>query len=100
MGEEHGIEKRVVTLAEQHGWFVRKVQFTGVRGAQDRLFLKDGRHVWMEFKKRGAEAQALQSSNMREMAAQGAEVYVVDGIGKACAILEIPFKVDPLRPHL
>lgn len=100
MGEENVTEKRVVKLAEADGWFVRKVQFQGRRGAQDRVFVKMGRTVWIEFKKRGAEAQALQSGNMAEMKAHGAECYVVDSIGKACAILNIPFKVDPLRPHL
>lgn len=99
MGEETGIEKTIVKLAEADGWFVRKFQFQGRRGGQDRVFIKDGRHVWIEVKKRGVEAAALQSGNMREMLAHGAECHVIDGVGKACAILGIPFKVDPLRPH-
>lgn len=104
MSEKHHIEKVVCDLAEAHGWFVRKVAWAGRRNAPDRIFAKregtENRQVWIEFKDRGKSARSTQSSEHREMAAAGMDVHVCDSIRSACAILNLPFTPDPLRPHL
>jgi Holliday junction resolvase len=96
---ENQIEKSVVALAEKAGWFVRKLEWQGNRNAPDRIFIKGGRVVFIEFKDRGEEARLTQEDEIADMVAHGAEVHVCDGIGKACRVLGIPFVVDPLRPH-
>lgn len=70
------VEKTVCNRAEKQGWYVRKVQWVGRRGAPDRLFIKDGRHVWIEFKDYGKDARANQESEHEKLRKAGAEVYV------------------------
>ena len=47
---EYYIEDNVVAAAEADGWFSRKLQWVGRDGAPDRLFVKLGRVVFIEFK--------------------------------------------------
>lgn len=96
---ENQIEKSVVALAEKAGWFVRKLEWQGNRNAPDRIFIKNGRIVFIEFKDRGEPARPAQADEIQDMYDHGAEVYVCDSVGKACRALRIPFVVDPLRPH-
>jgi hypothetical protein len=99
---EKSIEKTVVGLAEQAGYFVRKVQWPGINGAPDRVFIRGGVHIWIEFKDRGKTQTGLallQGRNRKAMAEAGVEVHVVDSVRKACAILSLPYTIDPLRPH-
>ena len=99
---EKSIEKTVCDLAEAAGYFVRKVKWPGVDGAPDRLFIRNGLHVWIEFKDRGKRETGLailQKRNREKMQAAGAEVHVVDSVRKACIILNLPSTFDPLRPH-
>jgi hypothetical protein len=101
VSEKKDIEDKVVELAEADGWFVRKVSWLGRRRAPDRVFIKGGRVVWIEFKDRGvSKARVDQEGEHAEMIAAGAEVYVSNSIRHACTVLGLPFKPDPLRPHL
>jgi hypothetical protein len=88
MGEDV-IEGTVCGKAEKCGWLVRKVMWPGRRGATDRLFLKDGRHVWIEFKDFGEDPSALQSNEIKRFREHGAEVYVVDNVRAGLRILGI-----------
>jgi len=84
---EYQYEKTVVECAEDDGWYVKKITFQGVRGGPDRVFIKGGRTVWIEFKDWGKDADPLQAKVHREMRAAGAEVYVCDRPSKALKIL-------------
>lgn len=86
---EASVELTVVMKAEKAGWFVRKNAWLGRRGGQDRVFIKDGRTVWIEFKDTGKEEQALQRRNREKMQAAGAECHVVDNIADGLRILGI-----------
>lgn len=86
MVEAH-VETYVVAQAEAAGWFVRKLKWQGQDGAQDRFFLKDGRHVFIEFKDLGEPERPLQAANRKEMEAQGAECYVIDNISEGMKVL-------------
>lgn len=99
MSERKQIQEKVEKLAEADGQFFRRVSWTGKRRAPDNVFVKDGRTVWIEFKDRGKAARSDQDTEHQEMIEAGAEVYVVDSIWRACEILGIPWKRDPLRPH-
>lgn len=75
---ESYIEGKVIEAAKKNGWFHRKVKWRNSRDAPDDLFIKDGRHVWVEFKSPGEPPRKAQLDEHEEMRKYGAEVYVVD----------------------
>lgn len=84
---EKAVESPVCVRAERAGWFVRKVGWLGRIGAPDRVFIKGGRTVWIEFKDGGKEARLSQQLEHDRMRAAGAEVYVCDNVSDALRIL-------------
>ena len=86
---EKGVEMPVVVRAEKAGWFVRKVQWPGRIGAPDRVFIKDGRVVWIEFKDAGKRPRKSQELEHDRMKAAGAEIYWCDNVLEALQILGI-----------
>jgi len=84
---EKAVEMPVVVRAEKAGWFVRKVQWPNRVGAPDRVFIKDARTVWIEFKDRGQVPRLSQTMEHDRMRAAGAEVHVCDTASEALAIL-------------
>ena len=86
---EKGVEMPVVRRAEKAGWFVRKLAWPGRIGAPDRVFIKDGRVVWIEFKDAGKRPRKSQELEHDRMKAAGAEVYWCDNVIEALQILGI-----------
>ena len=86
-GPEDIIESTVCNKAEAVGWLCRKVSWPGRRAAMDRLFVKEGRHVWIEFKAPGEDAEPLQSREHKRFRAAGAEVYVIDNVAAGLKVL-------------
>lgn len=84
---EKAVESPVVVRAERAGWFCRKVSWPNRIGAPDRVFIKGGRVVWIEFKDDGKEARLSQQLEHDRMRAAGAEVYVCDNVSDALRIL-------------
>jgi len=89
MVTEAEIEKPTVALATMHGWFVRKVEWPGRRGAPDRVFIKDGRVVWIEFKSPTGKPTKQQLLEIRRMREAGAEVHICNSLEDARGILGI-----------
>lgn len=84
---ENVIELTIVNLAEKDGWFQRKLEWVGRRGAPDRFFAKAGRVVLIEFKDTGKEPGLLQQREHQQLLAAGVEVHVCDSIAKAKRVL-------------
>lgn len=84
---ESTIERSVCGIAEKQGWLVRKVQWLGRRGAPDRLFMKGGRAVLIEFKRETKEPTTQQSREIKRLKNAGMEVYACDSIELGCEIL-------------
>lgn len=86
---EYAIEAPVCHVAELDGWHVRKLQYPGRKGAPDRLFLKGGRVVFIEFKRPGKipKGETLQTRERQRILDHGGEAYFVDSIELACEIL-------------
>lgn len=77
--EKADVELPVIDFAKRNGWFyVRKVKWIGKVGAPDRLFVKNGRHIWVEFKAPGGPLRPTQEREHRRMRRHGMEVYVID----------------------
>lgn len=87
---EINVESPCVALAERNGWWQRKVRWVGRKAAPDRVFVKGGRTIWIEFKRPGTPgARLLQELEHDEMREFGAEVYVVDSMRDFCDVMGI-----------
>lgn len=81
---EHVIETKAKKFARANGWrFVRKVRWIGRRAAPDDLFVKKGRHVWVEFKRPGEKPRPGQDREIARMRKAGMEVHVIDNLDDA-----------------
>jgi len=88
-GPEDVVETTVCNKAERAGWLARKVAWPGRKSAMDHVFAKDGRIVWIEFKRRGVEPEVLQRREINRWLKAGAEVYVIDNIHDGLKVLGI-----------
>lgn len=87
MTREIEIERPACDFAETRGWWESKFVSTNKRGVPDRIFIRRGRVVFIEFKRPGEDATPQQQKRHREMRAHGAEVHVVDSLSEAKLIL-------------
>lgn len=86
---ERQIEKKACELAKAAGWLPFKFVSPAQRGVPDRIFIKDGRIVFIEFKAPGAKPTKLQWRMIERLIAQGCEVHVCDSVESACDALGI-----------
>ena len=80
---ESYIEKKACEIATKHGWLTRKLKFIGRDGAPDRMFIRDGRVLFVEFKAPGKVPRPEQEHEIHALKTFGALVAVVDSIGFA-----------------
>lgn len=74
---ESKIEKTSRLIAEKHGWFQVKIEKASINGFPDRLFIKNGRTVYVEFKNDNGRLRPEQDRVITQMREHGAEVYVI-----------------------
>ena len=79
-GPEATIERAVNFVARRTGWTVRKLITEGNKGAPDRMYMREGRIVFIEFKAPGEAAEPKQKIEHRRYRKNGFEVYVVDSV--------------------
>lgn len=77
---ESTIERKVCAAAKKAGWLVRKVSCPGHRGFPDRMFVKEGYVVLVEFKRPGGKPRANQLHEHRLLARAGLDVRVIDDV--------------------
>ena len=77
---ERDIEHKVTDIAKKKGWLTFKFVSPAQRGVPDRIFMKDGRIVFIEFKAPGKKPTELQDHIMRKMVDAGCEVHVCDSV--------------------
>lgn len=77
---ERDIEERVCRYARENGWWVRKFTSPGRRSAPDRIFAREGKVIFIEFKAPGKKPTPLQEQEHRRMRAAGLTVYVIDDV--------------------
>lgn len=86
--QERYIEKKVCEYAAKLGWLHRKLQWVGRHGAPDRVFMRLGKIVFVEFKqwkKKPTENQALEHERLRNA---GMDVYVIDSIEAGMELMD------------
>jgi len=77
---ESYIEKKCCRMAATRGWLVRKLVFPGRSGAPDRMMLKSGVIVLVEFKRPGEGPRLLQQREINRLRKAGANVIVADSV--------------------
>lgn len=87
MANEKKIERTACRIAAASGWKVKKIVTPGRRGSFDRLFIKEGRHVWIEFKDPAGKPSKLQLVEYGDLIAHGAEAHFCDNLEDAREIL-------------
>jgi len=85
---ESSIEKTIVARAKARGWWSCKFTSPAMAGVPDRMFIRDGRVVYIEIKRPGNKPTPLQAKRMADMRTHGAEVHWVDSVEAADAILQ------------
>jgi len=88
MARESVLESKSIDLAEKRGWWYRKLKWIGRRGAPDRLFVRKGVVIFVEFKAYGKEPTIQQSREHKRMRDQGLRVEVIDNIDDAWVIFK------------
>lgn len=89
MIRERDIEKKACELAKAAGWLVFKFVSPAQRGVPDRIFIRAGEIVFIEFKAPGARPTKLQRRMIERLCVQGCTVHVCDSVESACDALGI-----------
>jgi G:T-mismatch repair DNA endonuclease (very short patch repair protein) len=77
---ESEIEKRVCAYAKQNQWLAYKFVSPNNRGVPDRIFIRQGVMMFIEFKAPGKVPTKLQYKVMSRIEDEGFRVYVVDSV--------------------
>lgn len=99
---EFNLQESALVYGTEHGWYARRVRWGGRRGAPDTVFIKDGRHVWIEFKREDGEGEVAvaQSRESKRLQQHGAESYIVDSWDDFIRILNGPLQETNTRTKL
>lgn len=76
------IENLCKVWAENNDWLTYKFTSPSNRSVPDRVFVKDGRFVFVEFKAPGKKPTKLQQRTIDKIREKGAEVLVIDDVEK------------------
>jgi hypothetical protein len=85
---EKTIEKKTTDKAKALGWWACKLTSPSFAGIPDRMFIRNGRVVFIEFKRQGEKPRKLQEIVIRDMRFHGAEVYVIDSVEAGFELFE------------
>lgn len=80
---ESYIESQSTKFAKANGWLSYKWVSPGNAGVPDRIFIKAGRVVFVEFKAAGQKPRPLQVLHGNRLMSQGCEVHYIDSIAQA-----------------
>ena len=75
---KYAIQKKIIDWLRTHGWFVIKFNDRFHHGIPDAYALKEGRSVWLEFKRPGAKTTKLQDYTIKQIRDHEGEVYVLE----------------------
>ena len=88
MPTESCIEQKVCQYAKSKGWLVYKFTSPNNRGVPDRLLLKDGKTVFIEFKAPGKKPSRLQDFVINQIRKQNFNVFVVDNLEEGRLLID------------
>ncbi len=88
MPSERKIEAAVCGYARSLGWLVFKWVSPNERGVPDRIFMKDSRIIFIEFKAPGKDLSPLQAIRRVQIQQHGFDVLVVNDIDKGRQLID------------
>lgn len=74
------IEKNATKWAKDNGWLSYKFTSPGCMSVPDRIYMKEGRIIFVEFKAPGKQPSKLQGRTIERMRNAGCTVLVIDDI--------------------
>jgi hypothetical protein len=77
---ESKIEKAVNTYARKRGWLTYKWSSANCRGVPDRIYIRDGVIIMVEYKSPGRKLTPLQAYVHQQLTDAGCTVYVINNI--------------------
>jgi len=77
--KESSLEAKAIKLAKENGWLTYKFT-SSERGVPDRVFIKDGLTVFVEFKKKGEKLKELQKYQQKKILDQRVPALCFDNI--------------------
>jgi Holliday junction resolvase len=77
---ESDIEKKCSQLSKNAGFITYKFVSPNNKAVPDRIFIKGGNVLFVEFKQKGKEPTKLQYKVISEMCLAGAKVFVIEDI--------------------
>lgn len=89
MIRERDIEKKACDIAKKAGWLTYKFVSPSQRGVPDRIFIRQGVIVFVEFKAPGKKPTALQYQTITKLRLSGMTVHVCDSIESFCDALNL-----------
>lgn len=87
MTREIEIEQPACDFAKNRGWFEAKIASSNKNGMPDRIFIRRGQVMFIEFKRPGEDASPQQKRRHREIRKHGIPVHVCDNLEEARELL-------------
>lgn len=84
---EKQLERKCCQWAESQGWLALKLVSPNNRGVPDRMFLLNGKTVFVEFKKPGGKIRSEQRRWIEKLLARNFEAHIIDRFDDFCAIM-------------
>jgi len=84
---ESKIEKDSVKEAKKHGWLSYKLLSQLNKGLPDRIYIKNGKTIYIEYKQPGKTVTALQAKVHKTFNEYGVNVHVVTSVNETMEIL-------------
>lgn len=85
---ESSIELRVNRYAKKLGWLVYKFVSPNQRGVPDRMYIKDGKMFFIEFKAPGKLLTPLQLVHRKQITAEGFMVFTVSSVDQGKCVFD------------
>ena len=74
------IERKCSKWAKEQGWLTYKFTSPNNRSVPDRIYIKDGNVVFVEFKAPGKTPTRLQNRTIKSMREHGVTTIVIDNV--------------------
>lgn len=85
---EKEIESKVADRAKQLGWLTFKFVSPSQKGVPDRIFLRDGHTVFVEFKSSTGKLARLQVEQIQKIRREGFDVYVIASVDEGVRLFD------------
>ncbi len=90
---ESEVEAKVCKHAKSQGWLVYKFSSPSNKGVPDRVWIKKGVVIFIEFKAPSKKPSKIQSKVISRIRGEGVPVYIIDNIKEGKELATIKYKL-------